>query len=191
MKIYTRRGDGGETDLFGGERVAKDAGRVEAYGAVDELNSFLGAAIAASRQEDLCQASQQIQGQLFDLGAHLATPDAAHREKYSVPAPGEAEVAALETLIDRLEGELPALETFVLPGGTPAAAAYHQARTVCRRAERAAVALARGEDVDPLALRYLNRLSDLLFVAARVENRRAGRADVPWSARSRPPGSSR
>lgn len=185
MKVYTRRGDGGETDLFGGERVSKDDARVEAYGAVDELNSVLGVAAAASEQKDLKDGSQRIQGELFDLGAHLATPDAAHREKYSVPAPSEADVTALEQWIDRLERELEPLKTFVLPGGTPAAAAYHQARTVCRRAERAAVALARAADVDALALRYLNRLSDLLFVMARVENRRAGEPDVPWSGRDR------
>jgi len=185
VKLYTRRGDGGETDLFGGERVGKDAARVEAYGAVDELNSVLGVAAAVSSQEDLREASRRIQGQLFDLGAHLATPDAAHREKYAVPAPTDAEVVALEALIDGLEGELAPLQTFVLPGGTAPAAACHQARTVCRRAERAAVALARSEDVDPLALRYLNRLSDLLFVMARVENRRAGQPDVPWSPRGR------
>jgi cob(I)alamin adenosyltransferase len=185
VKVYTRRGDTGETDLFGGERVAKDDARVEAYGAVDELNAVVGVAAAASKHEDLREASRRIQGELFDLGAHLATPEAAHRAKYGVPAPREGDVADLEALIDRLEGELEPLATFVLPGGTPAAAAFHQARTVCRRAERATVALARAGDVDPLALRYLNRLSDLLFVVARVENRRAGQPDVPWSGRDR------
>jgi len=185
VKVYTRRGDGGQTDLFGGARVSKDDARVEAYGAVDELNSVVGVAAAASKHEDLRDSCRRIQGELFDLGAHLATPDAAHREKYAVPAPSDADVTALEAWIDRLEGELEPLSTFVLPGGTPAAAAFHQARTVCRRAERAAVALAREGDVDPLALRYLNRLSDLLFVIARVENRRAGQPDVPWSGRDR------
>jgi len=165
--------------------VSKDDARVVAYGAVDELNSVLGVAAAASMHEDLRQACRDIQSELFDLGSHLATPDAAHREKYSVPAPSEADVTALESRIDRLEGELEPLETFVLPGGTPAAAAFHQARTVCRRAERATVSLSRAGDVDPLALRYLNRLSDLLFVIARVENRRAGQPDVPWSGRGR------
>jgi cob(I)alamin adenosyltransferase len=185
MKVYTRRGDGGQTDLFGGERVAKDDARVEAYGAVDELNAVLGVAAAVSEQKDLREQSERIQSELFDLGSHLATPDPDHRAKYGVPAASEAQVEALEGWIDRLEGELEPLSTFVLPGGTKAAAAYHQARTVCRRAERAVVSLARGEDVDPVALRYLNRLSDLLFVMARVENRRAGRADVPWRGRDR------
>jgi len=183
VKVYTRRGDAGETDLFGGERVSKDDARVEAYGAVDELNSVLGVAAAASGQKDLRDASQRIQGELFDLGAHLATPDPAHRERYDVPAPRAEDVSALEETIDRLEEELEPLRTFVLPGGTSAAAAFHQARTVCRRAERAVVALGRADDIDPRALGYLNRLSDLLFVMARVENHRAGEPDVPWSGR--------
>ncbi len=183
MKVYTKRGDGGETDLFGGERVGKDDQRVVAYGAVDELNAVLGVAIAASDQADLVASCRRIQGELFDLGAHLATPDPAHREKYDVPAPSEEDVVALEQQIDALEGELEPLKTFVLPGGTAAAAAFHQARTVCRRAEREAVALAREDELDPVALRYVNRLSDLLFVMARVENRRAGVPDVPWTGR--------
>ena len=185
MKVYTRRGDGGQTDLFGGQRVAKDHARVDAYGAVDELNAVIGVAAAASEQEDLRDACERIQGELFDLGAHLATPDAAHREKYDVPAPEAADVERLEGQIDALEAKLEPLKTFILPGGSPAAAALHQARTVCRRAERIAVALDRDDPLDPLALRYLNRLSDLLFVMARVENRRAGVADVPWSGRKR------
>jgi len=185
VKVYTRRGDGGQTDLFGGARVDKDDARVEAYGAVDELNAVIGVAAAASTQEDQRDACQRIQSELFDLGSHLATPDPAHREKYGLPAPSETQVAALETSIDGLEAELEPLTTFVLPGGTPAAAAFHQARTVCRRAERGVVSLARSDDVDPFVLRYLNRLSDLLFVMARVENRRAGEPDVPWAGRDR------
>ncbi len=185
MKVYTRRGDGGETDLFGGERVAKDHARVDAYGAVDELNAAVGVATAASSQEDVRALCRRVMGELFDLGAHLATPDPAHREKYGVPAPRSEDVDVIEGEIDRFEQELEPLKTFVLPSGTPAAAAFHLARTVCRRAERAAVALARESDVDPLALRYLNRLSDLLFVLARLENRRAGESDVPWMGRNR------
>lgn len=183
MKVYTRRGDAGETDLFGGERVGKDHRRVAAYGAVDELNAVLGVAGAASGQEDLREPLQRIQSQLFDLGAHLATPDPAHREKYGVPAPEAAAVDALEAAIDRAEGDLEPLKTFILPGGTPAAAAFHLARTVCRRAEREVVALARHDDVAEGAVRYLNRLSDLLFVWARLENARAGHPDVPWKGR--------
>jgi len=185
MKVYTKRGDGGETDLLGGRRVGKDHARVDAYGVLDELNAVLGLAAAASERDDLIDVCRRIQGELFDLGAHLATPDPAHREKHHLPGPQEADVEALEHLIDGLESELEPLQSFILPGGTQAAAAFHQARTVCRRAERAAVALHRDDPLDPRVLRYLNRLSDLLFVMARVENRRAGVADVAWLGRER------
>jgi cob(I)alamin adenosyltransferase len=183
VKIYTRRGDAGQTDLFGGARVGKDALRVEAYGQVDELNACLGAALAASGQPDLLAFGRRVQSALFDLGSFLATPEAAHRAKAKVPEVEEADVLALESEIDRLEGELEPLQTFILPGGTPPAAAFHVARTVCRRAERTATALDGEEPLGGFALRYLNRLSDLLFVMARVENRRAGVPDVPWSPR--------
>jgi len=183
VKVYTRRGDTGETDLFGGERVAKDHLRVEAYGAVDELNASLGAAAASSASADVRALVAELQARLFDLGAHLATPDPVRRAKSEIPGPRQEDVDALEQRIDAFEGELVPLRRFVLPGGTAAAADFHLARTVCRRAERRAVALSRNESVDPLALRFLNRLSDLLFVLARVENRRAGRDDVEWSPR--------
>ncbi len=180
MKIYTKRGDGGETDLFGGARVAKDDLRVEAYGAVDELNACVGMVIAASAQDEVRTALQRVQNVLFDVGSVLAAIPAA-REKGSV---GEgattADVEALETAIDLAESELPDLRSFILPGGCPAAAALHVARTVCRRAERRIVASHR---VSPLAepnLRYVNRLSDLLFVFARLENARGGIGDVEW-----------
>jgi cob(I)alamin adenosyltransferase len=185
VKIYTRRGDEGHTDLFGGGRVSKHELRVEAYGAVDELNACLGLCVAASSQPDLAASGRRIQGQLFDLGGYLATPDADKRERSRVPEIAAADVGALESEIDRLEGELSPLQRFILPGGTSAAAAFHAARTVCRRAERRAVALHREEPLDPAPLRYLNRLSDLLFVMARVENRRAGVPDVEWSGRDR------
>ena len=181
MKIYTRRGDAGETDLFGGDRVRKEHARVEAYGQVDELNAIVGAAIAASDQKDLIDFGRRIQSTLFDLGSFLATPDAAHREKAKIPEVTEADVEALEAEIDRLEADLEPLTTFILPGGTTAAAAFHVARTVCRRAERSAVRLDAQDPLGGLALRYLNRLSDLLFVVARTENKRAEVEDVPWS----------
>ena len=180
MKIYTRRGDGGETDLFGGERVAKDALRVEAYGAVDEANAMLGLALASTRHDDLRAIGEEIQARLFDLGGYLATPDASRREKGDVPEPEAEDVAKLEAHIDALEEGLAPLKSFILPGGVPAAAAFHGARTVCRRAERRCVALHRQESLSAASLRYVNRLSDLLFVMARVENHRAGVADVPW-----------
>jgi cob(I)alamin adenosyltransferase len=181
VKVYTRRGDAGETDLFGGERVAKDHQRVEAYGAVDELNAALGVAGAASASPDVSALVETLQARLFDLGAQLATPDAARRAKTGLSGPGDADVEDLERRIDTLEAELAPLRRFVLPGGSAGAAAFHLARTVCRRAERRVVALGRSEPLEPAAIRYLNRLSDLLFVLARVENRRAGRGDVEWT----------
>ena len=187
MKIYTRRGDAGKTDLFGGERVGKDALRVAAYGDVDELNATVGVAIAAGSDPALAAELATIQSALFDLGASLATPDPAHRRKASIAGIEDADITALEALIDRLEAGLSPLATFILPGGTPAAAAFHVARTVCRRAERAVVRLAAtpGESVEENATRYLNRLSDLLFVIARHENARAGVKDVAWGKRAR------
>ena len=186
MKIYTRRGDAGQTDLFGGERVGKDALRVAAYGDVDELNASIGVALAAGVDDSLAASMASIQSALFDLGASLATPDPAHRRKAGVVGVADLDIEALETLIDRLEAGLRPLATFILPGGTPAAAAFHVARTVCRRAERAVVHLAAtpGESVETTSTRYLNRLSDLLFVLARHENARKGVADVAWSRRS-------
>ena len=183
MKIYTKRGDRGETDLFGGERVPKDDARVEAYGAVDELNAFVGVAAAQSRHEDVSALLARVQSSLFDLGAYLATPEEARQKKAGIPKPSEADVAELEAHIDAFEKELEPLRSFVLPGGTQAAAAFHVARTVCRRAERRTVSLQRAEPLDPIAVRYVNRLSDLLFVLARLENAREGVPDVPWVGR--------
>ncbi len=180
MKVYTRRGDRGETDLFAGGRVRKDHPRVAAYGAVDELNSALGVAVAQSTEADLQALCQEIQARLFDLGAYLAAPDAERRKKSGIEPPPDAGIEALERAIDGFEAELEPLRRFVLPGGTSAAAAFHVARTVCRRAERAVVTLDAEDALAPQALGYLNRLSDLLFVLARVENRRAGVADVEW-----------
>jgi cob(I)alamin adenosyltransferase len=180
VKIYTRRGDGGETDLFGGERVAKDDLRVEAYGDVDELNAALGVCRAQSAQTDLREILERTQELLFALGAALATPDARHREKNALTGPAADDVTALERHIDTLDAELLPLRRFVLPGGSPAGAALHVARTVCRRAERRAVALHREAPLPDASLEFLNRLSDLLFVMARVENRRAGVADIEW-----------
>jgi len=185
VKIYTRRGDAGQTDLFGGDRVGKDAIRVEAYGDVDELNAALGLAAASGSDPALEDSLRSIQSALFDLGASLATPDAGHRKKAGVEGVCAADVEALEALIDRLEALLEELKTFILPGGSPSAAGFHVARTVCRRAERAVVRLAsiEGESVEEVSLRYLNRLSDLLFVIARHENARQGVSDIAWVRR--------
>ncbi len=185
MKIYTRRGDRGETDLFGGGRVAKDDLRVAAYGDVDELNACVGVAAAATEQDDLRAFIHQIQNSLFDLGSQLATPRVSAQKKHGHPRVDVASVEELEREIDRLEAELEPLESFILPGGSAAAAALHHARTVCRRAERSAVALDRGESLDPAIIQYLNRLSDLLFTMARAANTRSGVSDVAWVGRER------
>lgn len=187
MKIYTRRGDRGETDLFGGGRVPKDDLRVSAYGDVDELNACIGVAAAATDDKDLRAFALKIQSSLFDLGSQLATPQpkTGRDQKFEVPGVDLAGVEELEREIDRLEEELAPLTSFILPGGTAGAAALHHARTVCRRAERAAVALDRAETLDPATIQYLNRLSDLLFTMARIANARAGVADIPWVGRER------
>jgi cob(I)alamin adenosyltransferase len=176
LKIYTRTGDAGETGLFGGQRVAKDALRVHAYGTVDECNAVVGLARAAGLDAELDILLAQVQNQLFVVGSDLATPgDSAH-----IPRVGEAEAGFLEQAIDSLEASLEPLRQFILPGGTAAAAQLHLARTVCRRAERWAVSLAHEEPISPHVLTYLNRLSDFLFVAARAANARASTPDVPW-----------
>jgi len=181
MKIYTKTGDDGETGLFGGPRVRKDAPRIEAYGAVDELNAVLGLARAETLPPDVDVLLASIQNGLFDLGAELATPEPA---KMGVGTVGESQIAKLETAIDHYEATLPSLKQFVLPGGSRAAAALHIGRTVCRRAERRAIALAAVEPISSQLIIYLNRLSDLLFVLARAANQSAGLPDVPWQKSS-------
>ncbi len=187
MKIYTKGGDTGETSLYGGQRVAKDALRVEAYGTLDELNACLGMAIAALDQDadELATLLTHLQSELFDLGAELATPPERAQDKLAarIPVVGTAQVEALEAMIDRYDEQLSPLKNFILPGGASSAAALHLARTVARRAERRVVTLAAREPVNGAILRYLNRLSDLLFVLARAANRHAGIADVPWQPR--------
>lgn len=185
MKIYTRTGDRGETGLFGGGRVAKDHARVEAYGDVDELNSVLGLAagrLLAAGEEELARGVRELQADLLTVGANLATPrpEDGGRENAHVPALPAGRVGELERWIDAAERELEPLRSFILPGGTEAASFLHLARTVCRRAERRAVALAREAHLDPELVVYLNRLSDLLFTLARLANRRAEVEDVPW-----------
>jgi len=178
MRIYTRTGDTGETGLIGGQRVPKDDVRVEAYGTLDELNAALGLVRCYLPHEDLNALLELIQRQLFDMGAELASPPERVAQFASI---GEAEVQALESAIDQLEQELEPLRQFILPGGTPAAAMLHLARTICRRAERRVVTLSRHSTVKGPIIQYLNRLSDLLFVMARVANHRAGVPDVPWT----------
>ena len=182
MKIYTRTGDDGRTALFGGGRVRKDDRRVDAYGSVDELNSVLGWTVTAVADGVTADRLRQVQHDLFTIGAELATPPAREgRVRPDTPALPLERVAAMEAWIDEADAELPGLRAFVLPGGSPGAAALHLARTVCRRSERSVVHLADTESVDEGILTYLNRLSDLLFTLARLENHRAGQPDVEWA----------
>lgn len=181
MRIYTRTGDAGETGLFSGARVSKDAARVEAYGAVDEANSFIGLLRAEPLAADVDAVLKQVQNDLFDLGSDLATP-LDGRKADAVPRIEERHVKALEEAIDRFDAELPRLRSFILPAGPRAAALAHAARSVVRRAERRTVSLARAERISPETIRYLNRLSDLLFVIARLVAHRAGAGDEPWTA---------
>lgn len=181
-KVYTRTGDQGETRLGGGQRVPKDSLRIETYGTVDELSSVLGGALASGVDTELEPVLRRIQNDLFNLGSDLCILEQ-DKERLPVPSVEERHVTGLEELIDRLSEDLEPLANFILPGGTPAAAWLHLARTVCRRAERLLVALAREETVGPCTLRYLNRLSDALFVMARWQNHRQGIEDPLWNSR--------
>lgn len=180
MKIYTKTGDKGETGLFDGTRVPKDATRVDAYGAVDELNAALGAAVAFLEDAEIAGVLQQIQRDLFAVGARLADPRLSREGKSEKDRFEPARVTHLEEIIDRFEAELPPLRRFILPGGARAGALLHLARTVCRRAERRIVTLARETEISPVVVTYINRLSDLLFVLARAANHRARAEEVPW-----------
>jgi cob(I)alamin adenosyltransferase len=203
-RVYTRRGDRGETDLVGGERAAKDASRIEAYGTVDELNASLGVVRAFNAAEldrapacrELDTVLRRVQSELFDLGAELATPPSAFQPgMFRVGAP---EIEALEQIMDRCQGDLEPLRSFVLPGGGRVSALLHVARTVCRRAERDVLRLMRDEPVGEQPLAYLNRLSDLLFVLSRWIGHHLGEAEYLWQrplereaalAQARAPGS--
>lgn len=176
MKIYTRTGDQGQTSLFGGARVAKNDARIEAYGTVDELNSFIGVARTTPIPSDTDRTLDQVQHDLFEIGAHLASPGTSR-----FPGVEPARIEALEVAIDAMERELPPLKNFILPGGTSPAAHLHVARTVCRRVERLVVALGDDSEATLSTIAYLNRLSDYLFVAARFANLRAGVDDVAWT----------
>ena len=183
MRIYTRTGDKGDTGLFGGGRVPKDHPRVEAYGDVDELNAALGLARSIELMPRIDEVLAPIQRDLFSLGALLATPQPDKVKQQRAKARlDDTRIAELERAIDEGEAELEPLTAFILPGGTPKSAALHLARTICRRAERRVTALAHDASVGvpPVVIIYLTRLSDLLFVLARVANRRAGAAEVTW-----------
>ena len=181
MKIYTRTGDEGATALFGGGRVGKDHPRVEAYGDVDELNAALGMARAVEMMPRIDEVLVPIQRDLFAIGALLATPDHQKmREQLTKARVDEARISELEHAIDSCEAELEPLRSFIIPGGTPKSAALHVARTICRRAERRVVHLSSDVELPSLVVIYLNRLSDLLFMLARVANKRAGAGEVTW-----------
>jgi cob(I)alamin adenosyltransferase len=183
VKIYTKRGDKGETSLGGGQRVRKDTLRVQVYGTVDELNSQIGVALATGLCEKLTNALAAIQNELFDLGSDLCFLEE-DKIKYKMPQIEVAHVTRLETLIDEMSDELEPLKNFILPGGSLGAAQLHVARTVCRRAEREATTLASEEAVGEHVLAYLNRLSDTLFVMARYENLQQGMAEPQWRPRA-------
>jgi cob(I)alamin adenosyltransferase len=179
MKIYTRTGDGGDTSLFDGTRVAKSDARIGACGELDELNALLGAARGSGVDPDFDALIDQLQRDLFAIGARLADPAHHIAERVSKVAIDPASVERLEHWIDAFEDALPPLRRFILPGGSPAASTLHLARTVCRRAERSIVGLGVAGQ-DPVLLAYVNRLSDLLFVLARAVNHRVGRAEAEW-----------
>jgi cob(I)alamin adenosyltransferase len=191
VRIYTRSGDAGETSLVGGERIPKNELRLEVLGTLDELNALLGLARSllspsvGGAGAGYASVLDAVQAELFAVGAELATPSADARRRFAIAELTDQQVLAVERHIDDVEKTLPPLQTFILPGGTSATGALHLARAVCRRAERRAFALSRqpGVEVNSAVLRYLNRLSDLLFVLARAANRAAGVADVPWRAR--------
>ncbi|MBP7093519.1 MAG: cob(I)yrinic acid a,c-diamide adenosyltransferase [Candidatus Kapabacteria bacterium] len=182
-RIYTKTGDDGTTGLFGGIRVRKDDLRIEAYGTVDELNATIGVIRTCAMPESVSEQLASISSVLFTLGADLATP-LEPPPSFEIPRITMEQIVELESWIDRFDERLEPLKAFILPGGTPAAAHLHVARTICRRAERCAVALAGHEDVGIYVVKYLNRLSDYLFTAARAVNAEAGVGDVPWRART-------
>ncbi|MGE5595559.1 MAG: cob(I)yrinic acid a,c-diamide adenosyltransferase [Hyphomicrobiales bacterium] len=180
-RIYTRAGDDGTTALGGGQRVPKDSLRIEAYGTVDELNSVIGVAVAAGLHESLREPFFVIQQVLFNVGSDLCILEE-DKKRFAVPGIEKRHVEQLEGWIEAWNAELEPLRSFVLPGGDPATAQLHVARTVCRRAERATIALSREEEVGSFVIPYLNRLSDLLFVAARYQAKLNGRGDILWDS---------
>lgn len=177
MKIYTKHGDTGETSVIGGKRVAKDDARIEACGQIDELSSVIGITIAFSDDLELKETLSRIQRALFVVGADLATPAG---EKIAIPRLSPSKVSEIETLIDKIDADLPKIESFVLPGGSKTASLMHLARTICRKAERRVVALNRHEKVNEAIPIYLNRLSDLLFVLARSINYKKKIMETLW-----------
>lgn len=182
MKIYTKKGDRGETSLYGGERVPKSSKRIDAYGTVDELNSWLGLILGHTQSEVVSDALKSIQEHLFILGADLATPSGTDTRITRIE---ESHVQMLEHTIDEMNKDLPELKNFILPGGSASGSRLHVARTICRRAERAVVACSKQDAVSGLTIKYLNRLSDFLFVSARYENKLASTPETTWQPRKK------
>ncbi len=183
MKIYTKTGDEGKTSLFGGQRVLKDDLRIEAYGTTDELNALIGVVLSESLADEISDLLIQIQNDLFIVGAELATPKETRKGKSIIPELSKDSIDLLENAIDEFEEKLPPLKSFILPSGIRSASLLHFARTVCRRAERNAVKLAKEVELNENVVMYLNRLSDLLFVLARNENFRTSTVEVEWKTR--------
>lgn len=182
MKIYTRTGDTGQTSLLNGKRVPKDSLRIETYGTIDELNSHIGM-LRDLLDGNNAELLEDIQVRLFDTGSTLAAGDEATLERFKVPVIHDTDVEALEMAMDTFDADLPTMRNFILPGGHPAISQAHICRTVCRRAERMAIRLAAEEDVPAITIRYLNRLSDLLFMLARWTGHRMNVAEIPWKPR--------
>lgn len=180
MKIYTKGGDKGETGLFGGERVSKNSSRIEAYGTVDELSCFIGLALTETKDSEVKNLLEKIQGTLFVLGSDLSTPDNEENKKYNIPRVSKNNYEEIEKEIDKFDVQLDELKNFILPGGSKSAALLHVCRTICRRAERQVVALNKVVNLNPDIIILLNRLSDLFFVLARYENKISGIEDVKW-----------
>lgn len=180
MKIYTKTGDDGTTSLFGGKRVQKDDDRVDTYGEIDELNSLIGLSISFVLSNDVKNDLMKIQNQLFNIGAFLATPVEERKKLKDLENISEEDVSFIEKRIDYYDEKLPELKNFILPGGTISAGFLHYTRTVCRRCERKIVKFAMQEEADKIYIKYLNRLSDFLFVLARYENYFAGKKEIEW-----------
>lgn len=181
-KVYTKTGDKGETSLGGGQRVSKDSIRIQAYGTVDELNSYIGVAIAFGLDKDLSDKLLVIQNELFHLGSDLCFTEE-DKIKFSIPLIQKKHVDVLEKIMDDFSEQLQPLENFILPGGTIGASHLHVARTICRRAERETITLSKQESIGEFVIKYLNRLSDTLFVMARYENFKKSYTDIYWNSR--------
>lgn len=181
MKIYTKSGDKGETGLFGGERVSKDSLRIEAYGTVDELNSFIGLALNEVNDTQVKNLLEKIQNLLFELGSDLSAPDNETNKKHNIPRITKSHYEEIEKEIDKFDSQLEELRNFILPGGSKSAAVLHICRTICRRAERRVVALQNAVNIGNDIVIFLNRLSDLFFVLARYENKVSGIPDMKWT----------